>query len=76
MVTRSGSTDIIGHLDQSAERYYYMADNKRVSTARPNGNAGQAQVFYVYGAKGEIAAICTSSVFGDAPTCDPRSRGM
>jgi len=66
VVTRSGSTD------QSAERYYYTADNKRVSTARPNGNPGQAQVFYVYGAKGEIAAICTSSVFGDAPTCDSR----
>ena len=72
IITRSGSTDITGHLDQSAERYYYTADNKRVSTARPNGNAGQAQVFYVYGAKGEIAAICTSYVFGDAPTCDPR----
>ena len=72
VVTRSGSRDILGNLDQSAERYYYTADNKRVSTARPNGNPGQAQVFYVYGAKGEIAAICTSYVFGNAPTCDGR----
>jgi len=72
VVTRSGSRDILGNLDQSGERYYYTADNKRVSTARPNGNPGQAQVFYVYGAKGEIAAICTSFVFGDAPTCDAR----
>ncbi len=72
VVTHSGSRDISNHLDQSAERYYYTADNKRVSTARPNGNPGQAQVFYVYGAKGEIAATCTSYVFGDAPTCDGR----
>lgn len=72
VVTRSGSRDISGNLDQSGERYYYTADNKRVSTARPNGNPGQAQVFYVYGAKGEIAAICTSYVFGAAPTCDAR----
>ena len=66
VITHSGPSD------QSAERYYYTADNKRVSMARPNGNPGQAQVFYVYGAKSEIAAICTSYVFGDAPTCDPR----
>ena len=72
VVTRSGSRDISGNLDQSGERYYYTADNKRVSTARPNGNPGQAQVFYVYGAKGEIGAICTSYVFGNAPTCDGR----
>ncbi len=72
VVTKSGSTDTSGHLDQSGERYFYTADNKRVSTARPNGNPGQAQVFYVYGAKGEIAAICTSYVFGATPSCDAR----
>ena len=66
----NGTTDGSGHVDLSAEMYFYTADNKRVTTVRPNGNT--AQVFYVYGAKSEIAAICTTQIFGQAPVCDPR----
>ncbi|MDQ6677473.1 MAG: hypothetical protein M3Z09_09270, partial [Acidobacteriota bacterium] len=66
----SGAVDVSGHTDISSEVYVYTADNKRVSTVRANGNT--AQVFYVYGAKSEIAAICTSQLFGGEPVCDPR----
>ena len=69
-VSSNGMTDVSGHVDLSAELYFYTADNKRVTTVRPNGNL--AQVFYVYGAKSEIAAICTTQIFGQAPVCDPR----
>ena len=69
-VSSNGMTDVSGHVDLSAELYFYTADNKRVTTVRPNGNT--AQVFYVYGAKSEIAAICTTQIFGQAPVCDPR----
>ena len=48
-VSSNGMTDVSGHVDLSAELYFYTADNKRVTTVRPNGNL--AQVFYVYGAK-------------------------
>jgi len=56
--------------DGSSETYIYTADYKRVSTVRPNGTT--AQVFYIYGAKSEIAAVCTSQLPGQAPVCDAR----
>ena len=69
-VSSNGMTDGSGHVDLSAELYFYTADNKRVTTVHPHGNL--AQVFYIYGAKSEIAAICTTQFFGQAPVCDPR----
>jgi len=56
--------------DRSSETYVYTADNKRVSTVRPNGTT--AQVFFLYGAKSEIAAVCTSQLPGGAPVCEVR----
>ena len=67
-VTSSGAVDGSGHTDQSREIYVYTADNKRVSTVRPNGNNNQ--VFYIYGAKNELGMICGSQHFGNAPVCE------
>ena len=39
------------------ERYYYTPDNKRVNIQKADGS----QVVFVYGAQGEITALCSSS---------------
>ena len=67
-VTSSGAVDISGHMDLSREIYVYTADNKRVTTVRPNGNNNQ--VFYIYGAKNELGMVCSSQFFGNAPVCE------
>ena len=52
------------------ERYWYTPDNQRVSTLKV-GNAGVlSQVFFVRGAHGEMAAVCTAQLFGQMPVCD------
>ena len=67
-VTSSGAVDISGHMDLSREIYVYTADNKRVTTVRPNGNNNQ--VFYIYGAKNELGMVCSSQFFGNTPVCE------
>ncbi len=49
------------------ERYWYTADNKRVTTLTL-ANGTVSQVFCIYGAKGE-ATMCSAQSFGSTPSC-------
>ncbi len=76
VVTHSGSKDISNHLDRSAERYYYTADNKRVSTVRPNGNPGRRRCSMCMGRRERLRRFVHRMCSGTRRRAMRGSRGM